>query len=206
MFFLSDDQSQNAPRGSGTYRSGFTHIPATPQQRWWRTLRADFRLPRRLLLLCGGVKKKRESDLVFTYYAGRGQGQQHTKQRAMVRVVEQMSANCMAGCSYSSSGDRVYTLKFVLVGSRGVGKTRLASLFHSKKGGCPSAAVGMQFGTRTLRYSDSLSVRAQVCIFCDGLFSCKFLFLSPVLLQWNCTHTDDGLFREHGSESLASTV
>ncbi|CAM9665333.1 unnamed protein product, partial [Ectocarpus sp. 4 AP-2014] len=80
----------------------------------------------------------------------------------MVRVVEQMSANCMAGCSYSSSGDRVYTLKFVLLGSRGVGKTRLASLFHRKEGGCPSAAVGMQFGTRTLRYSDSLSVRAQI--------------------------------------------
>ncbi|CAN0095857.1 unnamed protein product [Ectocarpus fasciculatus] len=80
----------------------------------------------------------------------------------MVRVAEQMSANLMAGCSYSSSGDRVYTLKFVLVGSRGVGKTRLASLFHRKNGGggCPSA-VGMQFATRTLRYGDSLSVRAQ---------------------------------------------
>lgn len=62
--------------------------------------------------------------------------------------------------SYSSCGDKVYTLKFVLVGSRGVGKSRLASLFHKKQGGCPS--VGMQFATRTLRYGERSSVRAQV--------------------------------------------
>ncbi|CAM9490512.1 unnamed protein product, partial [Hapterophycus canaliculatus] len=62
--------------------------------------------------------------------------------------------------SYSSCGDKVYTLKFVLVGSRGVGKSHLASLFHKKQGGYPS--VGMQFATRTLRYGERSSVRAQI--------------------------------------------
>lgn len=62
--------------------------------------------------------------------------------------------------SYTGTGDRVYTLKFVLAGSRGVGKTQLASLFHKKHGGYPS--VGMQFASRTLRYAEHSCLRAQV--------------------------------------------
>ncbi|CAM9272682.1 unnamed protein product [Pylaiella littoralis] len=64
--------------------------------------------------------------------------------------------------SYSAAGDKVYTLKFVLAGSPGVGKTRLASLFHKKHddGGYPS--VGMQFATRTLRCGQHSCVRAQM--------------------------------------------
>ncbi len=57
---------------------------------------------------------------------------------------------------------RVYTLKFVLAGSRGVGKTQLASLFHKKPGGGGYPSVGMQFATRTVRYAERSSVRAQV--------------------------------------------
>lgn len=67
----------------------------------------------------------------------------------------------MAGDTRSSC-DRVYTLKFVLAGSRGVGKTQLASLFHKKHGGYPS--VGMQFATRTLRYGEHSCLRAQVSL------------------------------------------
>eukprot|EP00752_Nemacystus_decipiens_P010986 g9763.t1 len=75
---------------------------------------------------------------------------------------EAMDSSGVAGrSSYDSgTGDRVYTLKFVLAGSRGVGKTRLASLFHKKHGGYPS--VGMQFATRTLRYAERSCLRAQI--------------------------------------------
>eukprot|EP00903_Cladosiphon_okamuranus_P013073 g12194.t1 len=68
----------------------------------------------------------------------------------------------MAGrrSSFTGEGDRVYTLKFVLAGSRGVGKTQLASLFHKKHGGYPS--VGMQFATRTLRYAEHSCLQAQI--------------------------------------------
>lgn len=66
----------------------------------------------------------------------------------------------MGQSSYSGTGDKVYTLKFVLAGSRGVGKTQLASLIHKKHGAYPS--VGMQFATRTLRYAEHSCVRAQV--------------------------------------------
>lgn len=84
-------------------------------------------------------------------------------------VVGDSTDTAAGSSSYSAAGDKVYTLKFVLAGSPGVGKTRLASLFHKKHddGGYPS--VGMQFATRTLRCGQHSCVRAQVSrVVCVG--------------------------------------
>lgn len=59
--------------------------------------------------------------------------------------------------------EKAYTLKFVLAGSPGVGKTQLALRIirgQYREASCPT--VGIAFGTRSLRYADHSSVRAQV--------------------------------------------
>lgn len=74
-----------------------------------------------------------------------------------------MSGRLEGPATYSPSGERQYTLKFVLTGSSGVGKTQLASRIirgEFREHSLPT--VGMEFGTRSLRYAERSSVRAQV--------------------------------------------
>lgn len=80
----------------------------------------------------------------------------------VVAVGGGMDAAASGRGSYSAAGDKIYTLKFVMAGSPGVGKTQLASLFHKKHDGGNYPSVGMQFATRTLRYGEHSCVRAQV--------------------------------------------
>lgn len=61
-------------------------------------------------------------------------------------------------------GERLYTLKFVLAGSSGVGKTQLAArIVRGEFRETSLPTVGMEFATRPLRYAHHSSVRAQVC-------------------------------------------
>lgn len=63
-------------------------------------------------------------------------------------------------------GERLYTLKFVLVGTSGVGKTQLASrIVRGEYRDNSLPTVGMEFATRPLRYAENASVRAQVGCF-----------------------------------------
>lgn len=74
-----------------------------------------------------------------------------------------MSSRLEGPASYSPSGERQYTLKFVLTGSSGVGKTQLASrIIRGEFEERSLPTVGMEFGTRSLRYAEHSSVRAQV--------------------------------------------
>lgn len=74
-----------------------------------------------------------------------------------------MSGRLEGPATYSPSGERQYTLKFVLTGSSGVGKTQLASrIIRGEFDERSLPTVGMEFGTRSLRYAEHSSVRAQV--------------------------------------------
>lgn len=68
------------------------------------------------------------------------------------------------GSTPSSVDEKVYTLKFVMAGSSGVGKTQLAQrIIRGRFRETSLPTVGIEFGTRALRYADHSSVRAQVC-------------------------------------------
>lgn len=59
--------------------------------------------------------------------------------------------------------EKIYTLKFVLAGSSGVGKTQLARRIISGEFAETSRpTVGLEFGTRSLRCSNHSTIRAQV--------------------------------------------
>lgn len=86
--------------------------------------------------------------------------------------------------SPSSDDEKVFTLKFVLAGSPGVGKTRLARRIIREQFKEPSLpTVGMEFGTRTLQYGDHSSVRAQVSD-CKSLRSYHPISLSFSNIQY----------------------
>lgn len=80
-----------------------------------------------------------------------------TSSPAMFRRADDKSAGS------SPADDKVYTLKFVLAGSSGVGKTQLARrIIRGQFRESSRPTVGIEFGTRTLRYADHSCVRAQV--------------------------------------------
>lgn len=63
------------------------------------------------------------------------------------------------------ANEKTYTLKFVLAGSSGVGKTQLAlRIIRGEFRESSLPTVGIEFGTRSLRYANQSSVRAQVRI------------------------------------------
>lgn len=80
----------------------------------------------------------------------------------------QQISDVQGASSYSPLGEKLYTLKFVLTGSAGVGKTQLAArIVRGEFRGLSLPTVGMEFATRPLRYSQHSSVRAQVwCALC----------------------------------------
>ena len=74
-----------------------------------------------------------------------------------------MTERTTRASSYSATGDKLHTLKFVVTGSSGVGKTQLASRMvrgEFREGSLPT--VGMEFATRQLQYAEHSCIRAQV--------------------------------------------